>query len=576
MVNAAIALTQLCALAGYIGCVVKLNHVAPRHTSPRSLKLTWLIATVVACIMLTWLSGRVLNLPSRLASTPLALQQAHERIRAQCMEQVKSQQFHLASATIRQRTKSAELVAEAKLWKEQHAAAKQGSLSALLAPILNSLLFHTGVAIAAAPALVRLMMLAIRVWMRNGSGGGSGSADSSTQRSPADQRFADRTRREYGVLLPVINAVTLFSACVSPTFYFFIEPGRASRCIYSSGHWYTLTCTLMTFACVITHLYRNRFYSRAAHQLLVWYVGFAACYLAMGLSVLKETQTFFHDDVEAVDGMMQAAPAFMAFIAIFAVFQFVTADKRGVAVGASGEHTKRVKRVDEDVEETEEGDDTDTGVGGVSLLDAMSDDSDDDALAGVAFSKAAQRQLKRESEAAAAASRRKAELLQPSPSPSPQTERKASESKQRDANAAATEPEPIPSAPEAPPMAPPMAPPSPPSAPAVPSIRPTAAAKSKTTSASKPKSEASAPTLADLTPNDFLAGRSRLRKANTAADTGTGTSTSSSSASSSSSSSLPPKGQAMSMLDALSERLRSVRQRVDGEQDEGDEKEEWD
>ena len=93
---------------------------------------------------------------------------------------------------------------------------------------------------------------------------------------------------------------------------------------------YTLSCTFLTFVLVLSHLYRNRSYCKSTRILLGWYYAWFVAYVAMALIVLRTTQTFFHDAVEARDGIRQALPVFTGFICLIVIFQYLTSSERGI------------------------------------------------------------------------------------------------------------------------------------------------------------------------------------------------------------------------------------------------------
>lgn len=229
LVHAVTGMLQLLALLLFGAGVYRINQLAPRRVALRAFKLEWLLGSAAAGLCLAFVLARVVNLPARIQTTPLPLVQAHDDIRSTCQRQVSAALYDAAYATISTRTKTAELVGASM----QHAVqgVKKTSLARMMQPLLNSLLFHTGVTVAFLPALARLLLLLWRIRSRRASG------------RPEDAKFNEHVRREWGVLLPVMNAVTVLSLCVSPYFYFRIEPNRAHRCIYSSGHFYTYALT---------------------------------------------------------------------------------------------------------------------------------------------------------------------------------------------------------------------------------------------------------------------------------------------------------------------------------------------
>jgi amino acid transporter len=524
MVHVVSALLQLSALAGFGVGVAWLNAQAPRHVSQRVFKLSWLLPTVAVGIVVCWLlSTSFINVPHLLQHTNPSLVESHNAIRAECATYLGNLQFDTAYTTISRRTKTAELVGEAK--KAAAAAGSQKtSIAKSLSPVFNFVLFHTGVTVVFVPALLRLLLLLWKIRQRAAaaSSGGAGAEDARKK-----ARFDESVRREWGVLLPVMNAVTVVSLCVSPSFYFFIEPGRAHRCMYTSGHWFTFTCTLLTFAFVLTHLYRNREYCKSTMKLLTWYFAFLIVYLAAAImvrhkqkhnhrhakplnlrtqmhplalsdscrfslcwlllvllpsQVLKTTQTFFHDSLEARDGIRQALPAFVVFVCILIGFQFLTRTKRDVTdTTATATVTKRTKQpaavAQEEEEEEEEAEDGTAAAASKPSSgkkkaavrkfssDAGSAGADEDAAA----------------EEAAAASSRRSSSRKKKAADAEVADSAAAASSSSSSSAAAAVPD---APPQAPPMAPPMAPPLAPAAapkvskPAAPKLKPAAPAAS--------------------------------------------------------------------------------------------------
>lgn len=170
-------------------CAGRLNQQAPRKVSQRVFKLSWLLPTVAAGCLFFWLASTAfINAPTRLQTTNGSLITAHEAIRATCQTHLDNNRYDEAYSTISVRTKTSELVGEhARKMKEikQH----KSSLARMMQPILNSLLFHTGVTIVFIPALLRLLLL---LWKIQRQG-----ADAN------DPKFVESVRREWGVFLPV-------------------------------------------------------------------------------------------------------------------------------------------------------------------------------------------------------------------------------------------------------------------------------------------------------------------------------------------------------------------------------------
>jgi hypothetical protein len=223
--------------------VVCLNWCAPRRVAQRVFKLSWLLPTCALCAALFWLiSTASVDMPSLLQRSQLAMQRRHQAVREQCAVHVQRMEFELAYSTIATstQTEGEMVVAEAETNDATAAVSASGavahtlsdSVGALLRPLLNTLLFNTGVAFTFVPALLRLLLLLVRGKMRERQSRSLGGGARGQQ-----AQWEDSARREWGVFLPVMNLVALISVCVAPTFYLWIEPGRAHRCIYSSGHW---------------------------------------------------------------------------------------------------------------------------------------------------------------------------------------------------------------------------------------------------------------------------------------------------------------------------------------------------
>lgn len=223
LVHAVTGLLQLCALVIFAGSVYALNQYAPRRMAARAFKLRYLLASLVGGIVVALVVGRLFSLPSLLQTTPKSLVDAHNVIRSECRDLLAAQRFDDAYDRISYRAKTFELVAE-NARKASENAHRKTSIARLLSPALNAILFHTGVAVAFAPVLLRLLVL---LWQKKRL------VDSNR----LDPRFEETERREWSVFLPIMNAVTLLSLCVAPSFYLMIEPGRAHRCVYTSGHW---------------------------------------------------------------------------------------------------------------------------------------------------------------------------------------------------------------------------------------------------------------------------------------------------------------------------------------------------
>ena len=163
MVHALTAVAQLACLSFFGAAVYALNQRAPRRVSQRVFKLSWLLPTVAAGVALLWLlSTAVINAPGLLQTTNASLVATHDSIRTTCQNHIDHMRYDEAYETISGRTKTAELVGE-HARKIKDSAQHRSSIARILQPVLNSLLFHTGVSIVFFPALVRLLLL---LWRR--------------------------------------------------------------------------------------------------------------------------------------------------------------------------------------------------------------------------------------------------------------------------------------------------------------------------------------------------------------------------------------------------------------------------
>jgi len=190
MVHVGVALVQLAALAGFGVGVSWLNQQAPRRVSQRVFKLTWLLPTVAAGLLFFWLAGsRIIDAPARLQTTHPALVLAHDGIRAACHAHLLAGRPEAAFESISVRSKTAELVGDhAKaLADRKH---RKGSLARTLQPILNSILFHTGVTVVFLPALMRLLLLLWKIKRRQSGAVAVGDA-------AQQAKFDDQVRREW-------------------------------------------------------------------------------------------------------------------------------------------------------------------------------------------------------------------------------------------------------------------------------------------------------------------------------------------------------------------------------------------
>ena len=300
MAHPVVGVVQLLLLALFVGSVMYLNTYRPARTHYRPFRIRWWVPTVCGVTLILLLAS-LLNLPHHLQHTNQLVAGRHAQGRAECQELVEQGAQHAERAVL--------FASEYFVDRSAAPPPKVGShtVSELLSPLLNMLLFNSGVTICAVPLLVHLLHLHLR-----------------RPAAPTRQSWLDTLRRESGVLLPVLNFISLVSAFTSPTFYLFIQPGRVDRCIYTSGHWFTFSVTLLTFAVILAHLASYQHYCRSSGQLLALFAVWLGVYTMCALSVLKRTQEAFHDSVEAVDGIRQGLPAFAVYMLFFIALQYIT------------------------------------------------------------------------------------------------------------------------------------------------------------------------------------------------------------------------------------------------------------
>ena len=302
MANALVGLLQLVLLAVFVCSVFYLNTYRPANTHYRPFRIRWWVPTVAGGMALLFL-GALVNVPHHLQHTNALVARRHAEGRAECQSLMEQGAQHseraalFASEFFRDKT------------APPHPKAPS-TVFAVLSPLLNLLLFNSGVTICAVPLLAYLVFLHLRRPSNNSSS--------------ARQSWLDLLRRESGVLLPVLNLICLVSAFTAPTFYLFIQPGRVDRCMYTSGHWFTFSVTLLTFAVIVSHLASYQRYCRSSGLLLALFAVWLAVYAMCALPVLKRTQEAFHDSREAVDGIRQALPAFAAYMVFFVAVQYIT------------------------------------------------------------------------------------------------------------------------------------------------------------------------------------------------------------------------------------------------------------
>ena len=190
MVHVGVALGQLAALSAFGLGVSWLNQQAPRRVSQRVFKISFLLPTVAAGLLFFWLASTALiDAPSRLTHTHPSLIVAHDGIRAACQAHLRAGHHEAAYDSISVRTKTAELVGEhAKAMADRRH--HKGSLARALQPMLNSLLFHTGVSLVFLPALLRLLLLLWQIHRRQTGAVPLGDA-------AQQAKFDERVRREW-------------------------------------------------------------------------------------------------------------------------------------------------------------------------------------------------------------------------------------------------------------------------------------------------------------------------------------------------------------------------------------------
>ena len=309
MAHALFGLAQLFFLFLFVAGIVYLNSIRPSGTVYRPFRIRWWASALAASYVVLALLV-LLQAPYYLQKTAPAVAKRHAEGRERCMELGPDSEFSLRAELFEKEWLKDEATAPGPDTKSKTLKPKlTPSVFSVLLPFLNTLLFNTGVAIAVVPLLAQFALLQYQY------------PPAVTAASPSAR---EKVKRWWGVLLPVLNLVCVISAFTAPTFYLYVQPGRVDRCIYTSGHWFTFSATLLTFAVIVAHLASYQSYCKSSGKLLAFYVLWIAAYLMAATAVLKRTQHSFHDHVEAADGMRQALPAFLFYMLVFLGVQYAT------------------------------------------------------------------------------------------------------------------------------------------------------------------------------------------------------------------------------------------------------------
>ena len=214
MAHPLIGLVQLLLLTGFVSAVAYLNVQRPAGMHYRPFRILWWAPTVGGAMVVLGIAI-LLHLPHHLQHTNVLVAQRHEEGRRQCLELMDRGALHDERAMLFAKEFFQDEATAPHLRK---GGASTMTVASLLRPLLNALLFNSGVTICAVPLLLYLGILHLRRLTGTSQG-----------------NWSDVLRRESGVLLPVLNFVSLVSAFTAPTFYLFIQPGRVDRCVYTSG-----------------------------------------------------------------------------------------------------------------------------------------------------------------------------------------------------------------------------------------------------------------------------------------------------------------------------------------------------
>ena len=215
MAHPVIGLVQLLLLSGFVSAVVYLNVQRPAGMHYRPFRIRWWAPTVGGAMVVLGMAI-LLHLPHHLQHTNVLVQQRHEEGRRQCLDLMDKGALHEERAMLFAKEFFQD---EASAPHAKKSGTSTMTVASLLRPLLNALLFNSGVTICAIPLLLYLGILHLR---RRVTGTSAGD-------------WSDVLRRESGVLLPVLNFISLISAFTAPTFYLFVQPGRVDRCVYTSG-----------------------------------------------------------------------------------------------------------------------------------------------------------------------------------------------------------------------------------------------------------------------------------------------------------------------------------------------------
>eukprot|EP00211_Chloroparvula_japonica_P017346 CAMPEP_0119132612 /NCGR_PEP_ID=MMETSP1310-20130426/11927_1 /TAXON_ID=464262 /ORGANISM="Genus nov. species nov., Strain RCC2339" /LENGTH=297 /DNA_ID=CAMNT_0007123251 /DNA_START=261 /DNA_END=1151 /DNA_ORIENTATION=+ len=253
--------------------------------------------------------------PGFLARTPAAVVEEKEANRAECERLVGEGQFAEAVDMIHQNVAGKKMAAEY--------GAKIRSHASMVVPlVLNKVLFSMGVMASVVPFLPLMgaaMLLRVRIPLV-----------------------------DWSVIMPVVNAMTVYGVCVFLVFQFVVEVLRINQCLLVSGHWYTYTLTTVAFTLVLIHFYVHR--QKTGGAALVAYVAYAVGYQSLVLPVLANTQRFYHDTREACAGVGVAivlAPFLMAVVVL--VDMFMEERKRGDFAAEAHDLFTEVRKLDEEI-----------------------------------------------------------------------------------------------------------------------------------------------------------------------------------------------------------------------------------
>jgi len=221
------------------------------------------------------------NVPGRMQRTHPSIVEQKQKSRDVCKAAIERFDFSAAEAAIRNSKLSKDLYRQ---FREAHSK----TLAHTIMPVVEFLIFRVGVLCAVAP----LYLVLLAQTFAHGHNILPSNADWSL------------------VFLPALNTATSYCWVVVSVFHLWLREQQVSSCLLLSGHWYTFAHTVAAFILVLV------FFSTgcpkhppgdhgwtSTKDFCGYYIAYFCIYLALALNVLKNSQMYHHDDIEAIQGL---------------------------------------------------------------------------------------------------------------------------------------------------------------------------------------------------------------------------------------------------------------------------------